>query len=634
LLGLLHPKSIATATCLAAALSSGVATAQQPSPLAELNAPYQWNGASSTDKPGFSEELKRIPAAEPDDESYFSLPGVETDPPDARVASKAPIADLGAPLPPETEEFQLFPRELPPEINDDERYLASPQFGLNPEDLPEEQYIIPPHEDQPLGYMHGKVPYRPTDMVQGDIFPVADRWRIGFPTWDRYARGSLRNPYRQSVLKGDYPIYGTQDLFFQFTGVSDTFFESREVPTARPNGKIDQRVFQQTVFTTFDLFRNDNTFHPSEWFLSITPAFRFTEVRNNGANSTQVEDVAIQTGFIDLQLGVTSEWYDTSDMRIGRQAFLFDFAGFLFADANDAVIYSGTSEALRNQWNVALFNNVQKDASGFNTFDSRQQQVFMANYIRNDFVFPGFNVLAGFAYNNDTFQNHVDAYFLELAWNGRINRFDFTGAFIQALGHDDANPIAGQGVDINAQLVAMEVAYPCDWIRPKASVLYASGDNNPNDGNGNGFDGIFDNPAFAGGGFSYLQREAINIGGRQLSNGLSFYPNLRAKAASPSNFVNPGIFLANAGIDAVLTTRLQAQANFNYYQFINTATIGNVGKEIGVEGNFGLIYKPYIVDNVILTGGFSALDPGAGISDLSGDAGILYTAFTAATVVY
>ena len=51
-----------------------------------------------------------------------------------------------------------------------------------------------------------------------DYAPVEDRWRIGFPEWDRYGRqhpffdqypyvlGSKLDPYAQNVLKGDYPI--------------------------------------------------------------------------------------------------------------------------------------------------------------------------------------------------------------------------------------------------------------------------------------------------------------------------------------------------------------------------------------------------------------------------------------------
>ncbi len=62
---------------------------------------------------------------------------------------------------------------------------------------------------------------------------VRDRWRIGFPEYDRYGDKAARgrdipfrrnrwfDPYNQSVLKGDYPIIGN-DKFVIFSAVSST----------------------------------------------------------------------------------------------------------------------------------------------------------------------------------------------------------------------------------------------------------------------------------------------------------------------------------------------------------------------------------------------------------------------------
>ena len=44
--------------------------------------------------------------------------------------------------------------------------------------------------------------------------PVEDRWRLGY-------QRNLLNPYKQNVLKGDYPIVG-QHTFLVCTGISDT----------------------------------------------------------------------------------------------------------------------------------------------------------------------------------------------------------------------------------------------------------------------------------------------------------------------------------------------------------------------------------------------------------------------------
>ena len=64
-----------------------------------------------------------------------------------------------------------------------------------------------------------------------DYIPMEDRWRLGFPAWDRYQftpeypytndypyqLGHWWDPFNQNVLKGDYPIIG-QHTFLNITG--------------------------------------------------------------------------------------------------------------------------------------------------------------------------------------------------------------------------------------------------------------------------------------------------------------------------------------------------------------------------------------------------------------------------------
>ncbi|HEX3600052.1 MAG TPA: hypothetical protein VHU84_07900, partial [Lacipirellulaceae bacterium] len=87
------------------------------------------------------------------------------------------------------------------------------------------------------------------DPASNDFVPMPDRWRSGFPLWDRYGpdhnvleshdpfeedapydRGNWLNPYRQNVLKGDYPIIG-QHTFLNVTATNFTDIEFRQVPT-------------------------------------------------------------------------------------------------------------------------------------------------------------------------------------------------------------------------------------------------------------------------------------------------------------------------------------------------------------------------------------------------------------------
>src|SRR6185295_2644565 len=77
--------------------------------------------------------------------------------------------------------------------------------------------------------------------TEADRREVRDRWRIGFPEYDRYGdkgargrdipfrKGRWYDPYNQSWLKGDYPIFGNK-LFMIFSAVSSTNTELSRTP--------------------------------------------------------------------------------------------------------------------------------------------------------------------------------------------------------------------------------------------------------------------------------------------------------------------------------------------------------------------------------------------------------------------
>jgi len=192
----------------------------------------------------------------------------------------------------------------------------------------------------------------------------------------------------------------------------------------------------------------------------------------------------------------------------------------------------------------------EKDSnSGLNKFDGRDQIVLIANAYRQDFLWKGYTAQVSFHANLDhgtihydengnlarpaplgtVESHHVDAYYLGWAGDGHIGRWNVSHAFYQALGRDDLNGLAGRAVDINAQFGALEVSYDRDWIRYKASVVYASGDGNSSDGEANGFDTIVDNPNFTGGPFSWYVHQGFNLAGTAVSlkQRNSLVPDLR-----------------------------------------------------------------------------------------------------------
>ena len=156
-------------------------------------------------------------------------------------------------------------------------------------------------------------------------------------------------------------------------------------------------------------------------------------------------------------------------------------------------------------------------------------------------------------------------------------------------------------------------------------MFYTSGDANPRDGRARGFDAIGDLPNFAGGIFSFWNREDIRLlgSGVQLTTDGSLIPSLRSsKEEGQANFVNPGIFLANAGADFDITPKLKGFANFNYLRFERTEPLqlllfeSNIRHSIGEDFGVGVTYRPPLSENIVLTAGASALQPGDGFKNI------------------
>ena len=136
------------------------------------------------------------------------------------------------------------------------------------------------------------------------------------------------------------------------------------------------------------------------------------------------------------------------------------------------------------------------------------------------------------------------------------------------------NPIANRPQDINAQMAAVELSYDRDWARFRASFFWASGDGNANNRHATGFDSIHDNPNFAGGEFSFWQRQNIPLFGVNLVQRQSLVPDLRSsKIQGQANFVNPGLQLFNVGMDMDLTPKLRMINNANFLFFDKTNSL-------------------------------------------------------------
>jgi hypothetical protein len=549
---------------------------------------------------------------------------------------------------------------------------APPVIATEPAEL------VRTHVDPPIGFA-GPSGILPSETQENSHFvPVEDRWRIGFPDWDRYGknhprlddypydRGSLWNPYKQNVLKGDYPIIG-QHTFLDITASSFSLVEVRQLPTATTPFESTQRPFttdffgrpsslfyNQNLILAFDLFHGDAAFKPVDWRVFLQPIFNINYIDVNElavVNPNVLKGTtrgrtyfALEEYFVETKLADLSPNYDFVSLRVGSQPFTSDFRGFLFSDTNRAVRLFGTRNANRDQFNLIYFRQAEKDTnSELNRMDDRGQDVVIANYYRQDFIWPGYTAQISFHYNHDNSSFHFDrndvlvrpepigvfkphelnVFYLGWAGDGHINRFNITHQFYWALGTDSLNPLANGRQDISAQMAAVELSYDRDWARFRTSFFWASGDENIKNHHATGFDAIFDNPNFAGGQFSFWQRQAIRLFGVNLTNRGSLLADLRSsKIEGQSNFVNPGLFLFNLGLDLDITPKLRMINNVNFLWFDEPGILeqftfdGHIHHFIGVDPSIGFEYRPFLSNNVILTCGISALLPGQGFRDL------------------
>ena len=177
-------------------------------------------------------------------------------------------------------------------------------------------------------------------------------------------------------------------------------------------------------------------------------------------------------------------------------------------------------------------------------------------------------------------------------------------------------------------MAAIEASIDKNWLRFRGSFFFASGDKDPTDDKATGFDSILDDPNFAGGQFSYWSRQGIRLLSTDvgLVQANSLLATLRSsKTEGQANFVNPGVFIYNAGVDAEVTQTVKAIFNANYLRFHRTEPLEyvlfqpNVRNEIGYDLSLGVVYRPFLINNLTFTFGGSTFFAGDGFRDIYTD---------------
>ncbi|HEY1710042.1 MAG TPA: hypothetical protein VGG10_17355 [Rhizomicrobium sp.] len=516
----------------------------------------------------------------------------------------------------------------------------------------------------------GAIEAPPPEAFPADQIPVPDRWRLA-QTLD--VKTNWWDPYNQNVLKGDEPVFGTQDLFLSLTGILDSVVEPRSFPvpvgvqtTQRPGsldvfGEPTSLFLSETAIVGASLFKGSTAFKPPDFEARIALAlnYNFTtaperlilNIRPTAGLTRSDGFPGVQEAFVEFHLRDLSDRYDFDAIRIGVQPFSTDFRGFLFQDNQLGVRLFGDRDDNRYQYNLAAFARLEKDTnSGLNDITRlRRDYIFTANFYAQDFPVVGFTSQGTVTYNmnredgkihfddngfpvrpaliGDDRPREYDVVYLGYNGDGHFGRINLTASAYGALGEDRNNVFTDMPAQIRAFFFAAEPSYDFDWLRVRLSTLYASGDGNPYDNTEHGFDAIFENPQFAGSDTSYFIRQAIPFvgGGRAVSltgrNGELI--DLRSsKDEGQSNFSNPGTILLGLGADADVTPEIRLTGNINHIWFDRMAVVEALRQQAPISSDFGmdyslaLIWRPNMNQNLVFRTSFAILDPGAGFSEL------------------
>lgn len=489
-----------------------------------------------------------------------------------------------------------------------------------------------------------------------DLTPVPNRWRIvealGYPD-------NRLDPYNgNNPLKGDRPIFG-QDWFFSLTANSSSQLEPRRLPivgqrdnaSSGGSGSIatgDQLFFVQDFSFDMVLYQGDTVFRPPDYQLRFTPVLDYNQTWGDGKPSNNVS-FAVQSLFFEKYLRTVSDHYDFDGVRIGVQPFTSDFRGFLFLDQPLGVRLFGTRRNNIFQYNLAWFRRLRKHTNtrlndvGESLPDN---DIFFANLYWQDLLQPGFNSQFSVAYNRnresgtriiadefgaspigfeDDASHDFDVVYLGYNGDGHLGRVNLSGSLYYALGQESSGTFNDSGTDVRAFFAAAEASMDFDWIRVRLAGAHASGDDDPFDERASGFDGISENPIFAGSDSSFYIHQALPLaeGRFNLTRRNALFNGLRSAIDSgQSNFTNPGLSLLGVGADFDLTPGLRISFNANQLWFDKTQVLKTllsqrkVGNNIGQDLSVAAFYRPFATQNMIFRLSAAALLPGRGYQDI------------------
>ncbi len=542
------------------------------------------------------------------------------------------------------------PAPAPPSSDADPQAGASaPASGTDPQAAPAAQKPAAPPPPPPV-----------------EIHAVETRWRTydleGHPEYGYH----LYNPYNQNPIKGDFPI-GESNWFVEADVLSTSVYKSRrnidfskafapEIAAGKLSFFEHNNFLNQNGIFGLEFRHNDDRFVPANFDIRVDGV---ADLKHdiNAFNATTDSSGTVFDAFFDLKVhDFGKDNFDLMFVRGGIQFFKSDFHGLIFNDEGLGGRIDGSFKKNRFRYDAVALKLFQKDAvSGFIDFTKPSaHDVVILRFTAEDFLVKGWNSEWSFHYNHDPRKIaggpatlDLDTFYYGATFNGHIGRVIFNPAIYGVSGHAD-HLVLGAPVQhsVGAFEGVVDIEYPVDYWRLRAGYVYQSGDSNPAGKHDGGFDSISDAVTLFGGPISYFIGQNIKFGNGDFIRGNSIYASLRG-ANNQSNYVNPGLQIANAGFDTIFTRRVQMALNLNYYHFNELGTFPNNNKfkvpvvighnDAGVEENIFVRFKPFLRqanDLFLIDTGFSVMQPGQGMKDAFGSSRPVYSTFLAVRLVY
>lgn len=491
---------------------------------------------------------------------------------------------------------------------------------------------------------------RTVDLPPPQLF---NRWKVieaaGVP--DNYI-----HPYSgNNPIKGDRPLFGEE--YINLTATSNTQVEDRQVPAvASPTGVglagRDQLFKTETLTVDAFAYQGDTVFRPPDWQVRFTPIFNYNTTETSGTGTTVTStSFGAQNLFFEAHLRNVSANFDFDSVRIGIQAMISDFRGFVLSDQPVGVRFFGTRDSQIYQYSIGWFRTLPKNADKQNELGEglSPNDIVMGNLEIEDTFVPGYNSELTVIYDRnratgtqvvapdapdamvpatfiDGARHDFDVGYVGYSGDGHFGRWNLTTSLYEALGEEQETEFGVRNSMVQASFAAAELSRDFDWIRVRGSAMYASGDPHPFGSESRGFDGISESALFAGADSSFFLHQQLKLisGQLDLKERDSLYPDLRSSTQSGvPNFKNPGIRLVGLGADLDLAPQLRVSLDTNHIWLDQPQTVeavlgSAVPRDIGQEFAVDVIYRPLDSQNIILRLSGAELLSAPGAQQLTG----------------